>query len=365
MTGGDLAPSIISWTAIEIRQALDAILEGLAGNGEGPLPLLAWGFWEPVTYGAFSWQETPSPSIPLSGDTALIIEAASAKASEDGLSLACIVYLRKATHPLRTDQSLVLPAPPVDVSEAVARAIVGRGGKGITTVFVAAPETLQSLGMAETTPLGQQLHGAGCSADAAAETLRRVARTLDREQLCFTVAFTALPEIGKLRWVREERKTPSTPQVQKAPALLHDLPSLDQATGLETDPRGALREAKDLWEPARSFIKERLEAVIASLSTLEYPTFEEKRQIVDEISDVLSRWGFVPVAPATGLPSYLRTMKNLSNPLGYFYFKSVRGTTAVAQPDPTAKRTPVALPAFRLTDAPPGPKYRTTDDREA
>jgi len=148
------------------------------------------------------------------------------------------------------------------------------------------------------------------------------------------------------RWVREERKE----QVQVAASEFLDLFAQDQHTGLPTDPRGVLPEATLLWQAVRSVVKEWLENVIVVHANLKLDTYEEKQRVTEGLTAAMHQWGFVAIAPASGLPSYLRCRQTTKNPRGFFYFESLPGVEEASPPQADAKSTPVKLPAFKLTD---------------
>lgn len=162
------------------------------------------------------------------------------------------------------------------------------------------------------------------------------------------IIFTSVSDSGILRQVKTQR----TAEVQAAAAAYLDADALNQATGVRRDLRGALADVIALWNEPRAIIKERLEAIARGMAEDSYDTHEAKRQVAVELSSAFAKWGFVPVAPATGLPSYLRTRQNVSNARGYFYFESVANAPRVQEADPSVKANTVQLPLFSLTDLP-------------
>lgn len=113
-----------------------------------------------------------------------------------------------------------------------------------------------------------------------------------------------------------------------------------------------LLRLRGVWEAARAEVKDRLEGAIESLSEQEFPTLAEKEHVSAHIQEEIERWGFVAVAPHTGLPAYLRAKDAPKNPRGFFYFDPLPNVAPVLPPDESAQATGVRLPRFKLTDLP-------------
>lgn len=116
--------------------------------------------------------------------------------------------------------------------------------------------------------------------------------------------------------------------------------------------RESLLRAHDVWQAVRAEIKERLERDIAGLAQLPYPTFADKQRVVDDINRVLDAWGFRAINPSSGKAAYLRTRCQDEYKNGKFYFQDIANSRQLEPPNPDAKKTPVELPALRLTDPP-------------
>ncbi|MBN8549226.1 MAG: hypothetical protein J0M12_07935 [Deltaproteobacteria bacterium] len=125
---------------------------------------------------------------------------------------------------------------------------------------------------------------------------------------------------------------------------------LDTTTGLPLDPKGSLRGIVELWETPRAVVKNRLEVTIRALAQAEYPTYEDKRRVTEEITSAMTKWGFAAIDPATGVPSRFMCRATQRNPRGYFYFDPLPGAAPIASADSTVPRNSVALPIFGLTE---------------
>ncbi|MBN8550828.1 MAG: hypothetical protein J0M12_16050 [Deltaproteobacteria bacterium] len=131
-----------------------------------------------------------------------------------------------------------------------------------------------------------------------------------------------------------------------------DANQLDATTGLPNDPRGTLRDVVELWETPRAVVKNRLEAAIRALAQAEYPTYEDKRRVTEELTSAMDRWGFVAIAPATGIPSRLRCRQPEDQPQGYFYFRAVSNSQPIDAPQEEVVKHSTSLPSFKLADSP-------------
>jgi len=116
--------------------------------------------------------------------------------------------------------------------------------------------------------------------------------------------------------------------------------------------RESLLRAHDVWQAVRTEIRERLERDIAGLAQLPYPTAADKQRVVDDINRVLDAWGFRAINPSSGKAAYLRTRCQEEYKNGKFYFQDIANSRQLEPPNPDAKKTPVELPALRLTDPP-------------
>ncbi len=139
------------------------------------------------------------------------------------------------------------------------------------------------------------------------------------------------------------------------------LPAAEVSLAEASGPEDGVALARSVWQSLRAEMKVILERRIEELSKQTFETFEEKAAIARELHRAITEWGFRAVSPSTGRASFLRCRRQDENPRGKFFFQEIAGAPVVAEPDPNASRTPVRLPAFRLTDAPPDRRESTAD----
>jgi hypothetical protein len=245
-------------------------------------------------------------------------------------------------------EELAPSAPDLEEIELLAKLLGPRDAPGsFRVLLVAGEDVLAQFGLP--TPAPATIHGAISPWDSVGLLGGKdlLASWIAAGKADALIALTsALPECDR-RKVRDEKSQ----RVQVAASELLDLMSLDQASGLPADPRGALRDTNGLWQSVRSVVKERLESIILALSKCEFETFEEKRQVAAELREAMDKWGFRAKSPYSGKASILRCRQGESVPRGAFSFDEVP-----EGPESTKRRSPrggtAQIPAFELVDRP-------------
>lgn len=335
-----------------VRGFCERLVRDLEPGHVGSINALVW--MRGLTYGqtAKTMPEGKSAHLSWFADT---INSTKAEASAKNSIPVCFLHVRSGL-PLfgpqaNTDHS-DRTAPSEEVLRQLAALLAVQVAQGKFLVILNAEAGLHRLLNVQP---NRALSPAGLAGfiknEALTESLGALAPPLRNGKHDFILGFATVSQTCERGWVRG----PKEAQLRATTSDFLGAESLDQTTGLPKDPRGAVREVIEVWQISREAVKDRLELAIAGLSSLTYGTFEEKRQVTDELNQAMNRWGFVAIAPSTGLPSYLRCRMVPKNPRGFFYFEALPNAVPVAEPDSEAKEMPVKLPAFRLSDPPESP----------